>query len=145
MDMDLGVSLGLGINSTSPLRPNPMRPRICNDQVFKLHLLVRQIFFFLSQTTMSSINEQFVAEAARMAAVEAELVKQKAELVRLWKVAVEEVKWKAEEEQQWKEEEERVEEERKWKEEEEKKRVEEKKRREVEEHGRGKEMEGGGV
>ena len=44
VDMDLGVSMCLGINSTSPLRPNPMRPLICNDQVFKSHLLALQIF-----------------------------------------------------------------------------------------------------
>ena len=35
MDGDLGISLDLGINSTSPLRPSPMRPLICKDQVFK--------------------------------------------------------------------------------------------------------------
>ena len=36
-----GREFGLGINSTSPLRPNPMRPQIHNDQVFKSHSLVR--------------------------------------------------------------------------------------------------------
>ena len=35
-----GREFGLGINSTSPLRLNPMRPLTCNDQVFKLHSLV---------------------------------------------------------------------------------------------------------
>ena len=40
MDIDLGMSLDLGINSTSPLRPNPMRPLIYNDQVFKSCSLV---------------------------------------------------------------------------------------------------------
>ena len=33
MDMDLGMSSGLGINSTSPSRPNPMRSLIHNGQV----------------------------------------------------------------------------------------------------------------
>ena len=37
MDMDLGMDLGLGINSTSPSRLNPMRPLICNGQVYKSH------------------------------------------------------------------------------------------------------------
>ena len=81
MDGDLGVSLDLGINSTSPLRPNPMRPLIRKDQVFKLHSLALWFFLFLSSTTMSSINDQFAAEEARMAAEEAGLVEWRAELV----------------------------------------------------------------
>ena len=83
MTIDLGVSLDLGINSTSPLRLNPMRPLIRNDQVFKLHSLVLQFFFFLSQTTMFTIKDQFVAEEAHMAVAEAGLAKQRAELARL--------------------------------------------------------------
>ena len=39
MGMDLGVGSGLGLNSTSPLRLNPMRPLIHNSQVYKLHSL----------------------------------------------------------------------------------------------------------
>ena len=44
VDMDLGMSSALGTNSTSPLRPNPMRPLIHKDQVFKSSLLTLQIF-----------------------------------------------------------------------------------------------------
>ena len=62
---------------------------------------------------MSNIDNQFTAEEAHMAAVEAELVKQRVELARLQKVAEVEVKQKAEEEQRRREEEERAEEE--WK------------------------------
>ena len=47
-------------------------------------------FFFLSKTTMSTLEDQFVAEEAQMAAEEAEFVKWKAELARLWKDAQEE-------------------------------------------------------
>ena len=94
-----GCEFGLGINSTSPLRLNPMGPLIHNDQVFKSHLLVLPIFFFLSQTTMSTIDDQFMAEEAHMAAMEAKLAKQRVESARLWKAAEEEVKQKAEEEQ----------------------------------------------
>ena len=48
---------------------------------------------------MSTIEDQFAAEEACMATAEAELAEWRAELGRLWKVAEEEVKWKAEEEQ----------------------------------------------
>ena len=37
MVVDLGVGLVLGVNSTSPLRLNPMRPLIHNGQVYKSH------------------------------------------------------------------------------------------------------------
>ena len=42
------------------------------------------------------IKDQFMAEEAHMAAVEAKLAKQKAELARLWKAAQKEAKRKAE-------------------------------------------------
>ena len=82
---------------------------------------------------MSNIEDQFAAEEAHMAAVEAKLAEQRAELGRLWKAAKEEVKQKAEEEQRWREGEERAEEEQKWKEEEERQRAEERRHKEVEE------------
>ena len=115
---DLGVGSGLGVNSTSPLRSNPMRPLIHNGQVYKSHSLELWLFFFLSQNTMLTLKEQFMAEEARMATEEAGFVRWKAKLARLQKEAQEEVRWKAEEEQKWTEEEARAEEERKQKEEE---------------------------
>ena len=39
MVVDLGIGSVLGVNSTSPLRSNPMRPLIHNGQVYKLHSL----------------------------------------------------------------------------------------------------------
>ena len=49
---------------------------------------------------MSSVDKQFMVEEVYMATVEAELMKQKAELARLWEAAMEEAKQKVEEEQQ---------------------------------------------
>ena len=46
VDMDLGLGLGMGSNSTSPLRPSPMRLLIHNGQVFKLCSLVPRVFLF---------------------------------------------------------------------------------------------------
>ena len=74
------MGVDLGINSTSPLRLSPMRPLIHNGQVFKSHSSVLQVFFFLSQTTMSMIEDQIAAEEASMAEEEAELEKWRVEL-----------------------------------------------------------------
>ena len=136
----------LGINSISPLRPNPMRPLICNGQVFKSRSLVLQVFFFLSSTTMSTLEDQIAAEEAHIAEEMTDFEKQKVELGLLWKAVKEEAKWrKAEEEQKQKEEEEkkkkRVEEERKCKEVEEKEWVEEEKKQEEEEEETRKKLE----
>ena len=125
-----------------------MRPLIHKSQVFKLRPLVLWFFLFLSPTTMSSIKDQFVAEEARMATEEAELVewraaaekaRQEAEEEQRWKEE-EEWKWKEEEERKWKEEE-RLEEEWQWKEEEEKRHQEVEKQKRVEEEKRQKEEE----
>ena len=102
-----GSGFGFGsIDSTSPLRLNPLRPLIRKEQVFKSLLLVLCIFFFLLPTTMFSIEDEIVADEACMAKQMAAFKKQKAELELLQKAAKEEGRWKrAEEERKWKEEE----------------------------------------